>query len=78
MCYHAVCKSVVMGEIVCTHEDSVSNPVDSATKSLLGGVKQDFLVSKILYSIMIERLRNVAGSEGSQGFFALVYPKSTP
>ena len=49
VCYHAVRESVAMGEITCTHEASISNPTDIATKALPGGVKQDFLVSKILY-----------------------------
>jgi hypothetical protein len=49
VCYHAVRESVAMGELMCTHEASIHNPADIATKALPGGEKRDYLVGKILY-----------------------------
>ena len=50
ICYHAVCKSVVMGESLTGHVGTNENCADLATKVLYGG-KCRFHVSNFLYNI---------------------------
>ena len=49
VCYHKLHESVAMGKILCSHEASMDNPADIATKVLPGGAQQEKLVGMILY-----------------------------
>jgi hypothetical protein len=49
ICYHAVCESVAMGECLTVHIASQENPADIATKTIPGGQKRNYLVSRVLY-----------------------------
>ena len=41
ICYHAVCESVAMGEVLTTHIPTAMNPSDMLTKVLYGQNKQN-------------------------------------
>ena len=51
ICYHAVRKSVAMGECLTTHIPTTMNPADVATKVLPGGQKRDHLLGLIMYDL---------------------------
>jgi len=51
ICYHFSRESVAMGETLTGHIDTNENPADLATKVIYGGMKRDYLVSKVLYDI---------------------------
>ncbi len=50
ICYHAVCKSVAMGEALTGHIGTDENVGDLATK-VLYGQKWQYMVSQLLYDI---------------------------
>jgi len=51
ICYHFIREAVAMGECLTGHIPSTENPADIATKLIPGGMKRDYLVSKVLYDI---------------------------
>ena len=51
ICYHALRKSVVMGECLTEHIPTIENPADICTKVMPGGIKRNSLVEMILYDI---------------------------
>ena len=51
ICYHIIRECVAMGECLIGHISTHENAVDLVTKTLGGGPKQDYLVSKLLYDI---------------------------
>ena len=51
LCYHAIRELTAMGEIMTTHVATLDNPADLCTRFILGGQKQNNLVSLNLYNI---------------------------
>jgi hypothetical protein len=51
MRYHAVRKTVAMGECLVGHVSTNDNPADIGTKIIPGVQKRDHLVNLILYNI---------------------------
>ena len=51
ICYHAVRESVAMGESLTGHVSTHENVSDLCTKIMAGGMKREYLVSKVLHDI---------------------------
>ena len=51
ICYHAIRKSVAMGESRTGHVVTAENPADLATKIIMSQPKQAYLINKLLYDI---------------------------
>ena len=51
ICYHAVRESVAMGESLTGHVSTHENVADIETKIMAGGMKREYLVSKVLHDI---------------------------
>ena len=51
VCYHVIRELAAMGEIMTTHVATLDNPADLCTRFILGGQKQNNLVSLNLYNI---------------------------
>ena len=50
-CYHAIDKSVAMGESRTGHVATAENPANLATKIITSQPKQAYLINKLLYDI---------------------------
>ena len=51
ICYHAITKSVAMGECLTTHFSTHINPADIGKKLLPGGQKLDGLIIMVFYDL---------------------------
>ena len=51
ICFHAAREAVAMKECLTAHVPTADNPADLATKTIPGGQKRDYLISKLLYDI---------------------------
>ena len=54
VCYHAICKSVAMGESLTGCVSLTENPADLCTKFIPGGQKCDYLIDLLLHDIVKE------------------------
>jgi hypothetical protein len=51
ICFHAVCKSAAMRELIIGHVPSVDNPADICTKVVPCGKKRNHLIRLLLYDL---------------------------
>ena len=51
ICYHAIRKSIAMGESRTGHVATTENPADLATEIITSQQKQAYLINKLLYDV---------------------------